>query len=96
MMRHFGRSASRLLSSARNQVEKDIYDRSRQIIPLGNRVPTVAVDAFVAPNATLVGDVRVCDKASVWYGAVLRGDRASISIGPFSNVQDRVIISTAA
>ncbi len=43
---------------------------------------------FVADNATVVGDVRLGPNVSVWYGAVLRGDMAPITVGEFTNVQD--------
>ena len=52
----------------------------------------MALDAFVAPNATLVGDVLMLTQSSVWYGAVLRGDRNKITVGAFSNIQDKVVI----
>lgn len=48
--------------------------------------------AFIAPNATLVGDVRLGEGCSIWYGAVLRGDVAYIEIGAHTNVQDGVIL----
>jgi biotin synthase-related radical SAM superfamily protein len=57
--------------TTRNQVENEIYDRSRQEIPLGNRVPSTAVDAWIAPNATIAGDVDVGNSSTVWHGAVL-------------------------
>ncbi|MBX3128447.1 MAG: gamma carbonic anhydrase family protein [Polyangiaceae bacterium] len=50
--------------------------------------PRIASDAFIAENATLIGDVVVAAGASVWYGAVLRGDCGRIRIGERSNVQD--------
>jgi carbonic anhydrase/acetyltransferase-like protein (isoleucine patch superfamily) len=50
--------------------------------------------AFVAPNATLIGDVLVEEGASVWYGAVLRGDMAPIRVGKNSNVQDNATVHT--
>lgn len=43
-------------------------------MPLGASAPTVANDAWVASSATLVGEVDVSNKASVWYGAVVRGE----------------------
>src|SRR5216110_3664190 len=46
----------------------------------------------VAPSAVLVGDVTVEDGASVWHGAVLRGDFDSIVVGRDSNVQDNVVV----
>lgn len=56
-----------------------------------DRVPVVAESAYIAPTATLVGDVRVGDDSSIWYGSVLRGDINYISIGKASNLQDGVI-----
>jgi carbonic anhydrase/acetyltransferase-like protein (isoleucine patch superfamily) len=52
--------------------------------------PQVAEDAWVAPDATLVGDVTLHPGASVWYGAVVRADNAPIVIGRDSNLQDNV------
>jgi carbonic anhydrase/acetyltransferase-like protein (isoleucine patch superfamily) len=59
--------------------------------------PQIAQDAFVAPTATLIGNVVVESGASVWYGAVLRGDHGeqAIVIGAGSNVQDNVVIHVA-
>lgn len=57
--------------------------------------PRVADDAFVAPNATLIGDVVVEAEASVWFGAVLRGDFDRIAVGRGSCVQDNVVIHAA-
>jgi carbonic anhydrase/acetyltransferase-like protein (isoleucine patch superfamily) len=54
--------------------------------------PTVHPDAFVAPTATLVGDVRVEAGASVWYGAVLRADFGPIIIREGANVQDGCVL----
>lgn len=64
------------------------------IIPFHGKSPQVAEDAFLAPNAVLVGDVRVEARASIWFGAVLRGDDPAhpIVIGPGANVQDGAII----
>jgi len=54
--------------------------------------PSIADGAFVAETACIVGNVRLEEGASVWYGAVLRGDEATITIGKKANVQDGVII----
>src|SRR4029079_17454261 len=56
--------------------------------------PTVADDAFIAPTATLIGDVTVEAGASVWYGAVLRADMAPIIIRAGANVQDGAVLHT--
>ena len=58
--------------------------------------PRVADDAFVAPSADLVGDVIVEARASVWFGAELRGDFSSIVIGAGSSVQDNAVVHCAA
>lgn len=56
------------------------------------RSPSVSPDAFVAPTATLVGDVTVEANASVWYGAVVRADYAPVVIREGANVQDGSIL----
>jgi len=58
------------------------------ILPYGGLSPRLGRDVFVAPNATLVGDLEIGDEASVWFGAVLRADIGPIRIGPRTNVQD--------
>jgi carbonic anhydrase/acetyltransferase-like protein (isoleucine patch superfamily) len=61
---------------------------------LGTR-PTVAVTAFVAPNATIVGAVTLGEGSSVWFGATLRGDINSIAVGAHSNIQDGAVVHVA-
>ncbi|MEU3254603.1 gamma carbonic anhydrase family protein [Streptomyces sp. NPDC006997] len=58
------------------------------ITGIGGREPKVDAEAFVAPTASVVGDVTLHAGASVWYGAVLRGDVERITVGASSNVQD--------
>ena len=62
------------------------------IIPLGGNSPTIADTAWVAPNATLIGRVTLGAESSVFYGAVLRGDVDSITLGDRSNLQDNVTV----
>jgi carbonic anhydrase/acetyltransferase-like protein (isoleucine patch superfamily) len=57
--------------------------------------PTIGADVFLAPTAVLVGDVRVGDRANVWFGTVLRGDASHIAIGAGSSIQDNAIIHCA-
>jgi len=59
------------------------------------RRPQVHADAYIAPTAVLIGDVEVAAGASVWFGAVLRGDEAAIKVGEGSNVQDNAVIHCA-
>lgn len=56
----------------------------------------IALSAFIAPTATVVGDVTIEAEASVWYGAVLRGDAGPIHVGPRTNVQDGCILHADA
>jgi carbonic anhydrase/acetyltransferase-like protein (isoleucine patch superfamily) len=60
------------------------------------RQPRIAPTAFIAPTATLVGDVSIGDQASVWYGAVLRGDINRIAVGKRSNIQDGSVLHLSA
>lgn len=71
------------------------YRGQRRIIPLGQWLPKIAVDAYVAPNVVLAGQVTVCDGASVWSGSVLRGDLNKITVGFSSNVQERCVVHAA-
>ncbi len=66
------------------------------IIPFGGKTPLIADDAFVAPNAVVIGDVVIESGASIWFGVVLRGDVAPIRIGRRTNVQDNTVIHVDA
>ena len=65
------------------------------VIELDGKTPQIADDAFLAPTAVLIGDVTVGAGASIWFGAVLRGDNSAIVIGAGSNVQDNCVIHCA-
>jgi carbonic anhydrase/acetyltransferase-like protein (isoleucine patch superfamily) len=54
--------------------------------------PTIAADAFIAPTATIIGNVTIEPGASIWYGAVLRGDDGPIIVRENANVQDLSLI----
>jgi carbonic anhydrase/acetyltransferase-like protein (isoleucine patch superfamily) len=66
------------------------------LIALGDTAPRVADDAYVAPTAVLIGNVVVERAASVWFGAVLRGDNSEIRVGAGSCVQDNCVIHCAS
>ncbi|WP_166873421.1 MULTISPECIES: gamma carbonic anhydrase family protein [unclassified Salinibacterium] len=59
---------------------------------VNGKLPDVDGEAWLAPTAALIGDVHVAAGASIWYGAVLRGDRDRIEIGRGSNIQDGVVV----
>lgn len=65
------------------------------LVDLDGVRPTVGRDVFIAPTAVLIGDVRVADRATVWFGAVLRGDFSHIEIGEGSSIQDNTVIHCA-
>jgi len=58
--------------------------------------PRIGRNVFIAPTAVIVGDVEIGDGASVWYGAVLRGDSAPIRIGRDANIQDNCTVHVDA
>ncbi len=62
------------------------------ILPFNGKTPRFGRDVYLAPNATIIGDVEIADEASIWFGAVLRGDIGPIRIGPRTNVQDLACI----
>ena len=59
------------------------------------KTPDISGALFVAPNASIVGDVQLGPNSSVWYGAVLRGDIEAIRIGESTNIQDLTLIHLA-
>jgi carbonic anhydrase/acetyltransferase-like protein (isoleucine patch superfamily) len=63
-------------------------------LSFAGKEPRVAPDAFIAPTAVLIGDVVVEEGASVWFGAVLRGDFDRIVVGAGSSVQDNCVLHT--
>ena len=64
------------------------------VYKLGQEAPVIAASAYVAPNAAVVGKVILAERASVWFGASLRGDNEIISVGAASNVQDLAVMHT--
>ena len=62
------------------------------ILTYRGKTPKVHPSAFIAPTATIIGDVEIGAEASVWFGAVIRGDNGPIRIGAGTNVQDNAVI----
>ncbi|KAF6162049.1 hypothetical protein GIB67_002638 [Kingdonia uniflora] len=69
--------------------------RHRTLMNVFDKAPTVDREAFVAPSASIVGDVHVGRASSIWYGCVLRGDVNTISIGSGTNIQDNSLVHVA-
>ena len=70
--------------------------RGALLLPYEGRVPRLLPGAWVAPGATLVGDVELGPDSSVWYGCVLRGDVHSIRVGARTNLQDGSVVHVTA
>ena len=66
------------------------------VLPFGNLVPRIAGDAFIAANATVIGDVEIGAQSGIWFGCVVRGDGNSIRIGDRTNIQDGTVIHVNA
>ncbi|MGF1471357.1 MAG: gamma carbonic anhydrase family protein [Rubrobacteraceae bacterium] len=62
------------------------------LLPYGDSFPEVPGTAFIAPGAYLIGAVTLGERASVWYGAVVRGDTEPVSIGAGTNIQDGCVL----
>jgi carbonic anhydrase/acetyltransferase-like protein (isoleucine patch superfamily) len=64
------------------------------VYALGEHTPLVAASAYIAPTAAVIGKVILAKNTTVWFGATLRGDNETISIGAGSNVQDSAVMHT--
>ncbi|WET70966.1 gamma carbonic anhydrase family protein [Sphingobacterium sp.] len=62
------------------------------ILPVLDISPVIAEECFLAPNSTIVGDVKIGHHCSVWFNAVIRGDVNYIRIGNYTNIQDGAVI----
>jgi carbonic anhydrase/acetyltransferase-like protein (isoleucine patch superfamily) len=73
---------------------EEIFTRHRPLMTFWGNKPFVTNDTFIAPSASVIGNVTNWDESSVWYGAVVRGDSHPITIGFSSNIQDRAVVNT--
>lgn len=64
------------------------------ILKYKDKKPVIGQNVFIAPTATIIGDVEIKDGASIWYGVVIRGDTDKIRIGRNTNIQDNCTIHT--
>ncbi|RZL06046.1 MAG: gamma carbonic anhydrase family protein [Pedobacter sp.] len=62
------------------------------ILPVKGVTPIIGTDCFIADNATIVGDIVIGNKCSVWFNAVIRGDVNAIRIGDETNIQDGAVL----
>ncbi|KAF2324593.1 hypothetical protein GH714_015523 [Hevea brasiliensis] len=78
-----------------NYYFQEQLSRHRTLMNIFDKAPVVDKDAFVAPSASIIGDVLAGRGSSIWYGYVLRGDVNSISIGCGTNIQDNSLVHVA-
>jgi len=78
-----------------NFASKDNLNRHRRIMTFHGKTPTVKQGTWVAPNASLIGQVNVGTHTSVWYGATVRGDLHPITVGNLSAIGERAVIRSA-
>ena len=69
---------------------------TENIISFRDHTPEISNSAFIAPTASIIGDVKIGAGSGIWYNCVLRGDMNEIRIGENSNVQDGTIIHVAS
>ena len=69
--------------------------RTANILPYKDIMPSISNDAFIANNATIIGDVEIGPDSGVWFGCVVRGDVNEIRIGRGTNIQDLTMIHCA-
>lgn len=100
LFRQVGKSFEKAGLALESMAEMAYVERlvpSTRIVTVNGKTPTVKADeAFVAPNATLAGNVTVGKGSSVWYGAVVSGSKSPVVVGEQSNLQDRVIVHNAS
>jgi len=72
------------------------YSKHRTVIPLYDLHPKISRDAFIAPTATVIGEVEICIRAQIWYNAVIRGDLNKIKIGNYVCIGDNTTVYTVA
>ncbi|KAK4481456.1 hypothetical protein RD792_012350 [Penstemon davidsonii] len=95
-IRQTGQAMDRLGSSFQgNYYLQEHLSKHRTLMNLFDKSPVVDKDVFIAPSASVIGDVQVGRGSSIWYGCVLRGDVNSIIVGSGTNIQDNSLVHVA-
>jgi len=82
-------------SVARRNPFVEPHSRHRNVMPLYDLAPAILLETYIAPNASVIGEVMVGGETVVWYGAVLRGDMNQITIGGTCSIGENTVIHTA-
>jgi len=91
-VRTAGQALERFGQTLETNAHVDKLQPSLRVIKLGANAPAVGSGAFVAPTASVIGQVKLGASSSVWYGAVVRGDVNTITIGEGSSIGDRAMV----
>ena len=75
-----------------NYYFKEELSRHRRIMPFEGKWPILSPSVHISPNSSVIGNVKIGSESTIWYGAVLRGDTASISVGNQSSIGDRTVV----
>jgi len=95
--RETGQALDRLGCKAQDSwLFSEKFCRHRAVMNLFDQRPKLGARVYVAPNATVIGNVDIKDESSVWYGAVVRGDQSHVFVGGYSSIGDRTVILSAA
>ena len=96
VLRETGQALDRIGCSMQGSTAfREAISKHRTIMGIYEKTPALPRAGFIAPSASVIGDVSIGEKSSVWYGAVLRGDVNSIRIGAQTNIQDNTVIHVA-
>jgi len=87
-LEHFG-----LRKKLDPSVYNDKYCKHQAIVGMPNKRPSLGSHVFIAPSATVVGNVEIWDKSSVWYNCVIIADRVLVRVGAGTNIQDSTVIT---
>eukprot|EP00938_MAST-03A_sp_MAST-3A-sp1_P002108 g2108.t1 len=74
---------------------KEAFSRHRSVMGVYDRLPEIASDSWVAPSASVIGEVNVASMSSIWYGCVLRADVNEISVGGLTHIQDGTVVTVS-
>jgi len=93
VLRTFGQSVESMGAGFQSSTAyEETLSKHQAVAPFESRVPALSAKSFVAPSATVLGQVSMGAGSSVWYGACIRGDTHPVSIGKRTSIQDRATV----
>lgn len=94
-LRETGQQIDRIgLRAINKPIFTEPFSRHRAVMNLFQKFPEIERNVFVAPSATVVGNVQILDSSSVWYGAVVRGDFNDVEIGAFTSIGAGAVVQS--